>query len=81
MDKRSQAGEHGVAPYPVTDKKGGHGPTKPQNTHEPETSCNDVKGKIGGLGQRPPGVPRHHARSGPLSDGASASPLSPDESS
>jgi hypothetical protein len=48
--ERSQTGEHGVAPYPVTDKKGGHGPTKPQHTHEPETSRKDVKGKIVGLG-------------------------------
>jgi hypothetical protein len=50
VGKRSQASEHGVARYPVTDKKGGRGPTKPENTHEPETSCNHVEGKIGGLG-------------------------------
>jgi hypothetical protein len=48
--ERSQTGEHGIAPYPMTDKKGGHGPTKPQHTHEPETSRKDAKGKIVGLG-------------------------------
>ena len=50
MAKRGEAGEHVVTPYPVTDKKGRHGPTEPEDTHEPEASRHGVEGKIGRLG-------------------------------
>jgi hypothetical protein len=48
--KRGEASEHIVTLYPVTDKKGRRGPTKPEDTHEPEASCHGVERKIGGLG-------------------------------
>jgi len=48
--KRGEASEHIVTPYPVTDKKGRRGPTKPEDTHDPEASCHGVEGQIGRFG-------------------------------
>jgi hypothetical protein len=48
--KRGEASEHIVTPYPLTDKKGRRGATKPEDPYEPEASCHGVEGKIGGLG-------------------------------
>ena len=48
--KRGETSEHVVALYPVTDKKGRCGPTKPEDTYEPEASCHGVEGEIGRFG-------------------------------
>ena len=48
--KRGEAGEHIVAPYPLTDKKGRRGATEPEDTHDPEASCHGVEGEIGRFG-------------------------------
>jgi hypothetical protein len=47
--KCGEAGEHVVAPDPVTDKKGRRGATKPQDTDKPEASSHGVESKVGGL--------------------------------
>ena len=48
--KRGEAREHIVTPYPLTDKKGRRGATKPEDPHEPEASCHGIEGEIGRLG-------------------------------
>jgi hypothetical protein len=50
MAKRGEAGEHIVTPYPVTDKKGRGGATKPEDPYEPEATRHGVEGEIGGFG-------------------------------
>ena len=50
MAKRGEASEHVVAPYPMTDKKGRRGATKPEDTDEPEASRHGVESQIGRLG-------------------------------
>jgi hypothetical protein len=50
MAERGEASEDTVTPYPLTDKKGRRGATKPEDTYEPEASCHGVEGEIGRFG-------------------------------